>query len=188
LSRIYDEYMNAAALPPDSVHPPESDKPSPAEGLRRAAGAPSHYRTVKLAFRGNPHWFNVYGLDTEDSLKKTLKSSGITDLTDDTIAYTDAWSVEESRENGLGDPNCCGSIYLLYDSTLDTLAHEPTHMALGVLARENKTSVPVTTSKASSVEENLCSLVGYITEELHATSNRWRQLIGMRRPRGRDAA
>lgn len=119
---------------------------------------------IELSFNGTYHWFSMKVCDSEEDLHNVLHSNGIYDFTEDTIAYTDTWSEEESLENGIGDRNCCGSIYLIKGFSLADIAHESTHMALGILARSGWKQIPTVTDKAPEVEEQACSLVGFITE------------------------
>lgn len=124
---------------------------------------------IDLSFKGELHWFSVSKYETQEQLHIALHGNGISEFVPDTDAYTDTWSVRESLENGLGDRNCAGHIYLPVDVGLDILAHEATHMALGILSRHGKRNLPVTTNKAPEVEEHFCSLVGFITDELAQT-------------------
>lgn len=128
------------------------------------AGKPS--RRIDLAFNGVHHWFGLEVCDTEEKLHQLLRSCGITDFKDDTIAYTDTWSLTESKKNGLGDGNCAGHMYLISGFTLADIAHESTHMALGILSRSGWTKIPTVTDKAPEVEEQACSLIGFIVEEV----------------------
>jgi hypothetical protein len=122
--------------------------------------------TVDLDFKGARHWFGVTSYGSEDQLKSALRSDGVTEFPADTIARTETWSTTESHENGLGDPDCCGAMYLLQGADVDILAHEATHMALGILARAGYGPMQVTTSAAPAEEEYLAQLVGFITTEL----------------------
>jgi hypothetical protein len=122
---------------------------------------------MELNFRGEDYRFNVSFLSTEKILREHLYSQGIRDFDPHTRAYTDTWSESEARENGIGDPNCVGGIYLLSFAILDDLAHEATHMALGILSRSGTEQLQVTTRIADENEEDLCFLVGYITELLN---------------------
>lgn len=58
-------------------------------------------------------------------------------------------------------------MYLL-DSSVDTLAHEATHMALGILARHGHTSLVVTTDEEPELSHDLCKIVGLITSQLYS--------------------
>ena len=127
-------------------------------------------KRIDLANHGQHHWFTVQTYETPEDMIKALRGAGVLGRTSivpdgETVAFTDCWSNEESLENGLGDRNCAGHIYIV-DVSLETIAHEATHMALGILARTGVKNLKVVSSDAEKNEENLCSLVGFITHEV----------------------
>lgn len=109
---------------------------------------------IDLEYDGRRHWFKVLTFKTENELKKALVQNGI-NVPSDTIAYTDNFVDGEE----------CGRMYL-YDTSVDTLSHEATHMALGILARHGHTNLVVTTEEEPELSHDLCKLVGAITGEL----------------------
>lgn len=111
---------------------------------------------VDLTYSGRRHFFNVWRYKTESELHAALYKAGVREFPKDTIAYTDCYP------NG---PEA-GAMYLL-DSSIDTLSHEATHMALGILARHGHTSLVVTTDEEPELSHDLCKLVGSITSELY---------------------
>lgn len=116
-------------------------------------------QTIDLDFKGRRHWFEVYRFDTEPELHAALHTAGIK-FEKGTVAYTDNYSSTKSPEE-------CGRMWLL-DKSVSTLAHEATHMALGILARSGQQVLIVTTANAPEAEEDLCYLVGHITSELYS--------------------
>ena len=134
----------------------------------------THSKRIDLAFHGQPHWFSVRVIETEERLIETLRSVGVLGrgsvIPDDAIAFTDTWSNAESLENGVGDKDCAGHMYFV-DTSLSTIAHEATHMALGILSRSGISNLAVVTADANEDEEKLCSVVGFITEEVVTALN-----------------
>lgn len=118
-------------------------------------GAP---QIIDLTYDGRRHWFKVWRYATEQDLLSALRSDGIKPETD-TIAYTDCYP------NG----DECGRMYFL-DKTVDTFAHEATHMALGIIARHGHKSIVATVDEEPPLSHDLCYLVGAITSELYSKS------------------
>lgn len=123
---------------------------------------------VSLEYDGRVHWFEVHRYQTMPELHAALYSNNIREFEKDTIAYTDCF-MPELLPNGKWkpeDPNECGRMYLL-DSSVDTMAHEATHMALGIIARHGHSSIVATTDIEPELSHDLCKLVGFITSELY---------------------
>lgn len=112
---------------------------------------------IDLQYDGKRHWFNVYRYQTMPELHAALYKNNIREFPNDTIAYTDNYPNGEH----------CGAMYLL-DTSIDTLAHEATHMALGIIARSGHTSIVATTDEEPELSHDLCKLVGAITSELYS--------------------
>lgn len=113
-------------------------------------------QVVDLLFQSRRHWFKVYRFETEPALHTALYKDGIRDFDPKTIAYTDCY--EKGDE--------CGRMYFLSKS-IDSLAHEATHMAAGILARHGNTTFGLTAGKATQQEEGLAELIGHITSDLY---------------------
>ena len=129
-------------------------------------GAP---QIIDFTYDGRRHWFKVWRYATEQDLLSALRSDGITPETD-TIAYTDCY-MPHLLENGKWqrDPEEAGRMYFL-DKTVDTFAHEATHMALGIIARHGHSTIVATTDEEPPLSHDLCYLVGLITSELYSKS------------------
>ena len=143
---------------------------------------------IDLQYDGKRHWFNVWRYTTLPELHAALLKAGIRPEAD-TIAYTDCYETgDEAGAIGwlIGEENkglACmftmmnnarlavgmqgGAIYLL-DKSVDTLAHEATHMALGIIARHGHTSVVATVDEEPELSHDLCKLVGAITSQMYA--------------------
>ena len=113
-------------------------------------------QTIDIEYDGKRHWFAVQRYSSSQELLTALIKDGI-DVDKHTIAYTDNYPEGEE----------CGRMYLL-DSSVDTLAHEATHMALGILARHGHTSLVVTTDEEPELSHDLCKIVGLITSQLYS--------------------
>lgn len=113
-------------------------------------------QTIDFTYNGRRHWFEVYRYASELELHAALHKAGIK-FEKDTIAYTDNYPTGEE----------CGRMWLL-DTSVDTLAHEATHMALGILARHGHSSIVATTDEEPELSHDLCKLVGLITSELYS--------------------
>lgn len=111
---------------------------------------------IDLQYDGKRHWFNVWRYTTLPELHAALLKAGIRPEAD-TIAYTDCYETGDEA----------GAIYLL-DKSVDTLAHEATHMALGIIARHGHTSVVATVDEEPELSHDLCKLVGAITSQMYA--------------------
>lgn len=115
---------------------------------------------IDLTYAGRRHYFKVWRYDTDVEFFAAMSNAGIKHneaYEKDTIAYTDCYPKGEE----------CGAMYLL-DKSVDTLAHEATHMALGILARHGNSSLVVTTDEEPELSHDLCKLVGVITSELYS--------------------
>lgn len=115
-------------------------------------------QTIDIVYDDRRHWFYVYRYATSQELLTALLKDGI-DVDKNTIAYTDNYPEGEE----------CGRMYLL-DTSVDTLAHEATHMALGILARHGHTSLVVTTDDEPELSHDLCRIVGLLTSQLYSRS------------------
>lgn len=113
-------------------------------------------QVIDIVYDDKRHWFNVYRYTTTQELHTALLKDGI-EVDKHTIAYTDNYPEGEE----------CGRMYLL-DSSVDTLAHEATHMALGILARHGHTSLVVTTDDEPELSHDLCRIVGLLTSRLYS--------------------
>lgn len=111
---------------------------------------------IDFQYDGRRHWFEVHRYETEPELGAALHKAGIR-FEVGTIAYTDNYPDGEE----------CGRMWLL-DKSIDTLAHEATHMALGVIARSGQTSIVATTDDEPELSHDLCKIVGLITSELYS--------------------
>lgn len=130
-------------------------------------GAP---QVIDFTYNDRRHWFKVWRYSTEQDLYSALNADHIK-YEKDTIAYTDCY-MPILLENGKWsrDPDECGRMYLL-DKTVDTLAHEATHMALGIIARHGHNSIVATVDEEPELSHDLCKLVGAITSQLYSQSN-----------------
>lgn len=113
---------------------------------------------IDFQYKGRRHWFNVWRFSSDIDLHAALCNAGIRPEKD-TIAYCDNYPDGEE----------CGAMYLL-NTSVDTLAHEATHMALGILARHGNTSLPLTTDEEPELAHDLCHIIGHITAELYSRS------------------
>lgn len=111
---------------------------------------------IDLHYDGKRHWFNVWRYTTLQELHTALLKAGIRPEAD-TIAYTDCYETGEEA----------GAIYLL-DKSVDTLAHEATHMALGIIARHGHKTIVATVDEEPELSHDLCKLVGAITSQMYA--------------------
>ena len=84
---------------------------------------------------------------------------GFSNSTDDTIAYTDTFSLEEN-------PTVAGHMYFVHRPDNSTIVHEVVHLSLGILNRMGYETLLVTTEDAPDLEEKLAELVGDMTEVL----------------------
>lgn len=77
---------------------------------------------------------------------------------EDTIAFTDC----------IDGPKI-GKFYLIDGVDHDTVAHEATHMALHCMSLLGHESLPIVKAgeRAPQIEEDLCGLVGYMTEIIY---------------------
>lgn len=123
---------------------------------------------TEFEFRDTAHWFGIRLVDTDEELHRVLNSSGVYGFVPDTIAYTDTWSYAESIKNGLGDARCAGHMYFIAGADYETIVHEAVHMALGIMSRHGEHSLPITTDVAPTIEEDFCSLVGFIADQVIA--------------------
>lgn len=124
-------------------------------------GAP---QIIDITYDGKRHWFKVWRYATEQDLLSALRSDGIRPETD-TIAYTDCYpAIVNGKENEES-----GRMYFL-DKTVETFAHEATHMALGIIARHGHKSLVATIDEEPPLSHDLCYLVGAITSELYSKS------------------
>lgn len=114
-------------------------------------------QVIDLEYDGRRHWFEVHRYQTVPELHAALYKNNIREFEKDTIAYTDNYPDGEE----------CGRMFLL-DTSVDTLAHEATHMALGIIARHGHTSIVATTDIEPELSHDLCKLVGFITSELYS--------------------
>lgn len=117
---------------------------------------------IDLTFSEKRHWFYVYRYTTDKELVDALHRDAVTDpaaYQKGIQAYTDCYPVGAE----------CGRMYLL-DKSVDTLAHEAVHMALGILSRSGAKQLTITTEEAPAAEEHLCQLVGAITSDLYSQS------------------
>jgi hypothetical protein len=117
---------------------------------------------IDLTFSGTRHFFYVYRYTTDQELVDALHRDAVTDpkaYEKDVLAYTDCYPTGEEA----------GRMYLL-NKSVDTLAHEAVHMALGILSRSGAKQLTITTDEAPATEEHLCQLVGAITSELYSHS------------------
>lgn len=110
---------------------------------------------IDIMYDDKRHWFEVRRYSTSTELLTALLQEGI-ETDPHTVAYTDNYPDGEE----------CGRMYLL-DSSVDTLAHEATHMALGILARHGHTSLVVTTDDEPELSHDLCKIVGLISGKLY---------------------
>jgi len=125
-------------------------------------GAP---QIIDLTYDGKRHWFKVWRYATEQDLYSALRSDHIKVENNDTIAYTDCYpAVVNGKEN-----EEAGRMYFL-DKTVDTFAHEATHMALGIIARHGHKSIVATIDEEPELSHDLCYLIGQITSELYSKS------------------
>lgn len=122
--------------------------------------------TVALDHKEFTHWFTVRWFDDTATLKREARKSLGNNVKLDTVAFTCTWSNKDSIEQGKVD--CSGEIFLLKDASAGVIAHEATHMALGILNREGYENLPITTDNAPEVEEELGALVAFITDEINA--------------------
>ena len=113
-------------------------------------------QVIDIVYDDKRHWFNVYRYTTTQELLTALLKDGI-EVDKHTVAYTDNYPKGEE----------CGRMYLL-DSSVDTLAHEATHMALGILARHGHTSIVATTDAEPELSHDLCKIVGLLTGRLYS--------------------
>lgn len=113
---------------------------------------------IDIMYDDKRHWFEVRRYTTSQELLTALLQEGI-EVDPHTVAYTDNYPQGEE----------CGRMYLL-DSSVDTLAHEATHMALGILARHGNTSLVVTTDDEPELSHDLCRIVGLLTGKLYSHS------------------
>lgn len=91
---------------------------------------------------------------TEELLRESVK--GFPNYHDDTIAYSDTYTLEENRD-------VVGRIYVVLGVEAAVIAHECVHISLGILNRLGYTTMPITAEDAPDVEEKLASLVGGLT-------------------------
>jgi len=121
---------------------------------------------IDIRYKDRRHWFEVWRYTAETEFFAALIKDGIKYDYKDTVAYTDCY-MPVLLENGKwkSDPDECGRMYLL-NKSIDTLAHEATHMALGILARHGISSLVVTTDEEPEISHDLCKLVGPITSQL----------------------
>ena len=101
-------------------------------------------QVVDIRYKGRRHWFNVWRFTTDIELHAALSKAGIPARDKNIIAYADCYPAGEE----------CGAMYLL-DTSVDTLAHEATHMALGILARHGHSSLVVTTEEEPELSHDL---------------------------------
>lgn len=126
-------------------------------------GAP---QIIDLQYDGKRHWFKVWRYATEQDLYSALKSDHIKLDNKDSIAYCDCYPpIVNGKEN-----EEAGRMYFL-DKTVETFAHEATHMALGILARHGHKSVVATIDKEPELSHDLCYLIGSITSQLYSQSS-----------------
>lgn len=116
------------------------------------------FSVIDLTYNNRRHWFKVFRFDYEEGFFAALKSDGIVNVEEDTIAYCDNY------ENG----DECGRMYFLgdYISDPNTVSHEATHMALGIIARHGHKSIVATTGEEPELSHDLCKLIGAITGEI----------------------
>jgi len=124
-------------------------------------GAP---QIIDIQYDGKRHWFKVWRYATEQDLLSALKSDHIKPEKD-TIAYTDCYP---AVVNGAINEES-GRMYFL-DKTVDTFAHEATHMALGIIARHGHKSIVATIDEEPELSHDLCYLIGAITSQLYSHS------------------
>lgn len=124
-------------------------------------GAP---QIIDIQYDGKRHWFKVWRYATEQDLLSALKSDHIKPETD-TIAYTDCYPAIVNGETN----EEAGRMYFL-DKTVDTFAHEATHMALGIIARHGHKSIVATIDEEPELSHDLCYLIGAITSQLYSHS------------------
>jgi hypothetical protein len=117
-------------------------------------------QTIDLYYKGKRHYFYVYRYATDQEILDAMHRDKITDAAayeKGVLAYTDCYAKGEE----------CGRMYLL-DKSVDTMAHEATHMALAIIARSGHDSIVATTDIEPELSHDLCYLVGHITSELYS--------------------
>lgn len=110
---------------------------------------------VELEYDGRFHWFSVLVFDKKSEFLNMLKLEKI-DVEDDTVAYCDNYA----------DGDECGRMYLYYKD-VETIAHEATHMALGIIARHGHKNIITTTEEEPELSHDLCKLVGFISDKVY---------------------
>lgn len=115
--------------------------------------------TVSIDFLGVTHSIKVYPYNSVEAVRIAVRNR--VNVTSDTIAYSETYSLNESK--AMHEP-LSARIYITRDCSISVLAHEATHVALGILNRHGWENIPATTEAASKVEEYLCELVGSITQ------------------------
>lgn len=98
----------------------------------------------------------VFFLSAKTMRNRMVKDNVNFTVHDDTIAGCDCF------KTGV----CVANLYFLDSSTIDDVAHEATHLALGILARQGIKSIKVTAEKAPEEEEKLAYLVGRLTSKI----------------------
>lgn len=102
-----------------------------------------------ITFKNVDYPVTVKYASNQDALHNMLRYNAEIGFAPDAIAYS-------------GDD----TIYLIRDASIDTRAHEATHMALTILAKSGVNNLTVTADDADENEEDFCSLVGCITDWL----------------------
>lgn len=110
--------------------------------------------TIPLVIREQIGVVDMHVYKTVEQLREAIKE--LNEVPKGTIAYTHTYSVQE---------NCdvFAEMYLTRDPGIETIAHECTHLALGILSRAGHKNLSVTTKIAPALEEELATLVGGLT-------------------------
>ena len=112
------------------------------------------YFTIPIEYHGREDLIRVSVYDSKDTLRKAI--AGLGGAVPDAIAYTHTYSCAE-------DKDVAARLYFVAAPSVGTIAHESTHLALGLLSRLGYSNLEVTTDVAPAIEEKLCGLVGDLT-------------------------
>lgn len=118
-------------------------------------------KTRTIFFDNGRLWVNVRICENLEKLHLCLRRSKVIakNWDKDTIAYTHCFS----------EGHCLANIYLLANATIDDIAHEATHAALGILARSGAKTIRLTTGPAPQIEEDLARIVGHLSQHIKNT-------------------
>lgn len=115
-------------------------------------------KLIPLDVLGNKKYVMIQAYDSLEELQDKLVRSGLVKYSVgmDVSAYCYTTAPDEQED-------LLGTLYFTTYPTLSEVAHEATHLALSILAREGKKILPITYGHAPKVEEELCNIVGSLT-------------------------